>query len=83
MLYNVTKCKAYLLEPPFCGQFICDTGVTHKLITRIKLFTNLKNETGKAGSRRGSMAEENKGKEKEKRVGEGKRRRGGENDRST
>ena len=44
-----TKCWAYLLEPPFCSQFIRDNCVTHKLITRSKFFTNLKNETGKAG----------------------------------
>ena len=68
------------MEPPFCSQFICDTGVTHKLMARIKilliyLFT-------KSWEREYGGGEENKGEEKEKRGGEGERRSGGENDRS-
>ena len=65
------------MEPPFCSQFICDTGVTHKLKAIIKIFTNLKSWEREYGD-----GEENMGEEKEKR-GEGKRRSGSENDRSS
>ena len=66
------------MEPPFCSQFIRDTGVTHKLIARIKFFIDLKNETGKAGlmeerrireRRRREEEERGRGEEEERMIG--------------